>query len=59
VAGVIKPSRLAGFRAQPPFVVLMRADLWSREAARFTSRYPRARTDKVTPDGRLVAVNVT
>jgi hypothetical protein len=59
VGGVIAPAAVGTFSAQVPFVVFMNSALWSRTAPAFMARYPQARTDKITPDGRLVAVNVT
>jgi hypothetical protein len=59
VAGVIPPTTVGAFNAAPPFVVFMRADLWSNQQQAFLQRYPQARTDRVTPDGRLIAVDVS
>jgi hypothetical protein len=59
VGGVINPTAVGTFSAQRPFVVFMRSDLWSRSAPDFMAHYPQARTDKITPDGRLVAVDVS
>jgi hypothetical protein len=58
IGGVINPSTLGQFSPSPPFVVFMRSDLWNRESAEFTARYPQAHMDKITPDGRLIAVDV-
>ena len=58
VGGVIAPRQLDRFSASPPFVVFMQSGLWS-QARGFRERYPQARTDEITPDGRLVAVRVT
>jgi len=59
IAGVIDPSTVGRFAAAPPFVVFMRSDVWSRSAPDFMAHYPQARTDRITPDGRLIAVDVT
>lgn len=59
IGGVIDPTSLGRFVAPPPFIVFMRSDLWSQQAQAFMARYPQARTDKITPDGRLIAVDVT
>jgi hypothetical protein len=59
VAGVIPPTTVGQFSAPPPFVVFMRADLWSNQQQAFLQHYPQARTDRVTPDGRLIAVDVS
>jgi 4-amino-4-deoxy-L-arabinose transferase-like glycosyltransferase len=59
VAGVIAPSMVGQFTAPPPFVLFMRADLWSNHQQAFLQRYPQARLDRVTPDGRLIAVDVS
>ena len=59
VGGVIPPSTLGQFNASAPFIVFTRADLWSQVKSQFESRYPDARVHQITPDGRLVAVNVT
>jgi hypothetical protein len=59
VGGVIAPRQLGRFSASPPFVVFMQSGLWSQARTRFRLRYPQARTDEITPDGRLVAVRVT
>ena len=58
VAGVIAPATVGQFNAPPPFVLFMRADLWSSQQQAFLQRYPQARMDRITPDGRLIAVNV-
>ena len=58
VGGVIPPTTVGQFSAAPPFVVFMRADLWSSQQQAFLQRYPQARMDRITPDGRLIAVNV-
>jgi hypothetical protein len=59
IGGVINPNAVGQFAAAPPFVVFMRSDVWSRSAPGFMAHYPQARTDKITPDGRLIAVDVT
>jgi hypothetical protein len=59
VGGVISPASLAGFSAATPFTVFTRGDLWSQVEHQFTSRYPNARVHRITPDGRLLAVDVT
>jgi dolichyl-phosphate-mannose-protein mannosyltransferase len=59
VAGVIAPTTVGQFTASPPFVLFMRADLWSNQQQAFLQRYPQARTDRITPDGRLIAVDVS
>jgi len=58
VAGVIAPTMVGQFSAPPPFVLFMPADLWSSQQQALLQRYPQARMDRITPDGRLVAVNV-
>jgi hypothetical protein len=58
VAGVIAPMTVGQFAAAPPFVLFMRADLWTNQQQQFLQRYPQARLDRITPDGRLVAVDV-
>ncbi|HEX2550115.1 MAG TPA: hypothetical protein VHK64_00855, partial [Nocardioidaceae bacterium] len=58
VVGVIAPTLVGQFNAPPPFIVFMRADLWSNQQQAFLQRYPQARMDRVTPDGRLIAVSV-
>jgi hypothetical protein len=58
VGGVIAPATVGQFAATPPFVLFMRADLWSSQQQAFLQRYPQARMDRITPDGRLIAVNV-
>ncbi len=58
VAGVIAPSTLAEFSASKPFTVFTRGDLWSQVKDNFETRYPDARVQSITPDGRLVAVAV-
>jgi hypothetical protein len=59
VGGVIAPSQLGQFSATAPFTVFTRNDLWSQVQSQFQTRYPDARVDRITPDGRLLAVNVT
>jgi Dolichyl-phosphate-mannose-protein mannosyltransferase len=59
IGGVIDPTTVGQFAASPPFVVFMRSDLWGQQAQEFMAHYPQARTDKITPDGRLIAVTVT
>jgi hypothetical protein len=59
VGYVIAPSSLGQFSASGPFVVFARADLWSQVQDEFRSRYPDVRVHDVTPDGRLIALNVT
>jgi hypothetical protein len=59
VGGVIAPSQLGQFSATAPFTVFTRSDLWSQVQNQFQTRYPGARVDRITPDGRLLAVNVT
>jgi hypothetical protein len=59
VGGVIAPSQLGQFSATAPFTVFTRNDLWSQVQSQFQIRYPDARVDRITPDGRLLAVNVT
>jgi hypothetical protein len=58
VAGVITPSSFGQFVASAPFTVFTRGDLWASVRRQFESRYPHARVDRITPDGRLVAVRV-
>ena len=55
---MIAPTTVGQFSAAPPFVMFMRADLWSNQQQAFLQRYPQARMDRITPDGRLIAVNV-
>ncbi len=58
VGGVISPASLGRFSASAPFVVFTRDDLWSEAKRRFERRYPGARVYRITPDGRLLAVDV-
>jgi hypothetical protein len=58
VGYVIPPASLGQFNASAPFVVFTRADLWSQVKDEFQSRYPDVRVHDVTPDGRLIALNV-
>lgn len=58
VGYVIAPASLGQFNASAPFVVFTRADLWSQVKDEFESRYPNVRVHDVTPDGRLIALNV-
>ena len=59
VGGVIKPASLGWFNASAPFVVFTRDDLWADAKRRFERRYPGARVHWLTPDGRLLAVDVS
>jgi 4-amino-4-deoxy-L-arabinose transferase-like glycosyltransferase len=58
IGGVIEPRRLSQFAAAPPLAVFMRTDLWATARRSFDRRYPEARVRDVTPDGRLVVVEV-
>lgn len=58
VGYVVAPASLGSFSASAPFVVFTRADLWTQVQYEFRSRYPEVRVDNVTPDGRLIALNV-
>jgi hypothetical protein len=50
---------MTGIRTSLVFLGAMQSGLWSQARTRFRGRYPQARTDEITPDGRLVAVRVT
>lgn len=58
VGATIDPNRLGSFKANPPFVVFMRRDLWTQAGRPLADRYPQARLQNITPDGRLVVLEV-
>jgi 4-amino-4-deoxy-L-arabinose transferase-like glycosyltransferase len=58
VGGVIKPSNLAQFDVEPPFVIFMRGGLWDRVRNGFERRYGHVGVHQITPDGLHLAVAV-
>jgi hypothetical protein len=58
VQEIVAPSAATRYTAAPPFVLFASRDLWSRVGAELESRYPQGRVRAITPDGRLVALEV-
>jgi 4-amino-4-deoxy-L-arabinose transferase-like glycosyltransferase len=58
VGGLVDPTLVGSFTANPPFAMFMRNDLWTQQGQGLLSRYPQARVKNITPDGRLVVVDV-
>jgi hypothetical protein len=54
----IDPQAVHDFRADPPFALFMRREIWQPAAARLTTLYPRGRIRNVTPDGARVVLVV-
>lgn len=58
VGSPVEPESVEAFRAQPPFSLIMRRDLWQTAAPALAERYPSGRIRNVTPDGSRVALEV-
>lgn len=58
VGAVVAPAAVRDLRQQPPFSLLLNADLWRESERALRARYPSGRTRNVTPDGRLLAFEV-
>jgi hypothetical protein len=58
LGGMVEPSSLAAFSAPTPFDVFMSRDLWSANGRELERRYPLGRLENITPDGRLVVLQV-
>jgi dolichyl-phosphate-mannose-protein mannosyltransferase len=58
VGEVVPPDALASFRAAPPFAIFMRGDLWAHAGSSLARHYPQGRVRDITPDGRLVVLEV-
>jgi Dolichyl-phosphate-mannose-protein mannosyltransferase len=58
VRGLVSPGMVGSFSAEPPFAIFMRGDLWAQHGQGLQSRYPQAHVKNITPDGRLVVVDV-
>jgi hypothetical protein len=56
---VISPDTLAQQHLQAPFSVLTRADVWAAHRDDFSRRFPTATIHAITPDGRLLAIEMT
>jgi 4-amino-4-deoxy-L-arabinose transferase-like glycosyltransferase len=54
----VDPTTIRFFRAAPPFVLLMRRELWESVAPDLASAYPRGRIRNITPDGARVVLEV-
>lgn len=58
VPNAISYNALHTFAAAPPFSMFMSRGVWHEAQGRLTARYPRAIVRNITPDGRLVALEV-
>jgi len=58
LGGMIDPGRLGSFSAPPPFAIFMRNDLWSKTKRALSNQYPQGRIHDITPDGRLLVLEV-
>jgi hypothetical protein len=54
----VNPLTVGSFTATPPFAIFMRSDVWMQYGRGLLDRYPQARPKNITPDGRLVVVDV-
>ena len=54
----VAPDGLEQFRAQAPFSLIMRRDLWQQNALELANRYPSGRIRNITPDGTRVVLEV-
>jgi hypothetical protein len=54
----IDPSQVRTFRANPPFALFMRREVWQPVATQLADAYPRGRIRNVTPDGARVVLEV-
>jgi Dolichyl-phosphate-mannose-protein mannosyltransferase len=58
IGGVVDPSVMPRFAANPPFVIFMRPELWNRVKHGFAQRYPHFGVHEITPDGLHLAIGV-
>jgi len=58
IGEIVDPEQVERFVAQPPFSLLMRRDLWQRNAVDLANRFPAGRIRNVTPEGSHVALEV-
>jgi hypothetical protein len=58
VSRALGRHELGNFSPPAPFSLFINRDLWDQYRRAFTLQYPAARVHKITPDGRLVAVEV-
>jgi Dolichyl-phosphate-mannose-protein mannosyltransferase len=58
VGGVVPPRMLETFEAPVPFALFMSRAVWIAHIGALEERYPGARIRDVTPDGRLVVLEV-
>jgi hypothetical protein len=58
VGGLVRPGSLGTFEPPAPFALFMSRAVWNEHVGALEGRYPGARVRDVTPDGRLVVLEV-
>jgi 4-amino-4-deoxy-L-arabinose transferase-like glycosyltransferase len=58
VGELVDPLTVGSFTGTPPFAIFMRSDVWMQHGEALLDRYPQARPTNITPDGRLIVVDV-
>jgi hypothetical protein len=58
VGELVNPLTVGSFTGTPPFAIFMRSDVWMQYGQGLLDRYPQALPKNITPDGRLIVVDV-